>query len=133
MYQNLHPETLPDEMALAKQLGALPARIGTPEFDRMVQNGLIKWVVSPAEELWSIPALVEEREVMHPTMVAGGPVLAAGRALLIGTRGHYTMLEINNHSNHYRTPAESLPIGVAAFEREGVYVDPASIKPFRYP
>lgn len=127
LYRDLYPERLNEELALAARLGVRACRVGSPEFDAAIQLGPIKWVVTRDWELLCIPQAVHGREVMHPIMAHGQDVRAAGRALVDGAEGRYVLLELNNWSNHYQPPAESLAIGVDAFERAGIPVLPQAV------
>ncbi|AFZ10490.1 Rhs family protein (plasmid) [Oscillatoria nigro-viridis PCC 7112] len=127
-FPNTLPDNLPQELALARRLNVKPLKAGNPAFDRMIDTGeKVKWAVTETGELFFIPAIVNGREIAHSVINNGEPVLAAGEAMIAGSRNQYFVLEITNHSGHYLPNGISLDIGRAAFELNGLHLSPRTI------
>jgi hypothetical protein len=117
---NQLPDRLQGELEVARRLGVNPIRGVGPEFDRIVNEGPVKWAVTAEGELVVIPKYVNQTEIPHSVLTNGGPVRAAGEANIAGEGGNYFGIDIDNHSGHFRPSPESLQIGREAFERWGI-------------
>jgi hypothetical protein len=120
LFHNALADHLQEELALAADLGVAPLRVGDPGFDQVVIGGTIKWAVTVEGELLIVPKHIKGQELAHTVLTNGGPVLAAGEAEIAGTDGQYVVIEINDHSGHYRPDRASLRLGVQAFEERGI-------------
>jgi hypothetical protein len=120
------PESLPEELAAAEQLGVRPIEPSDPSFRELVNEGQIKWAVTEEGQLRVIPHTVQNTEISHTVLTGGRPVLAAGEAN-IATGGKQTIgLEITPRSGHYNqgndeaANAGVVELGRAAFRRFGI-------------
>ena len=120
LFANQLPGQLTQEMAAAARVGAGAVRPGTPAFERAVNAGTIKWVVTEAGELLISPHSVGGSEISHAVIAGGRPVLAAGQAEIAGSGGAYIGLSITNHSGHYMPSEGSLQVGIDAFAALGI-------------
>jgi len=120
LFHNTLPERWPHEREIARRLRVRPLRVGEAAFDAAIQADRVKWAVTPAIELVFIPGIVRGIEIAHTVLTQGGPVLAAGEANLVGSDGHYWLIEITNHSGHHLPDERSLQIGLEAFVRAGI-------------
>lgn len=127
IFDNQLPERLKDELDLAEELGVKPLKIGESGFDDAINEGTIKWAVTINGELVIIPYSVGNIEINHTVLTGGQPVLAAGEAEIAGGEGQYFMMSISNRSGHYQPSADSLNIGIEAFEVRGVDTTNAEI------
>ncbi len=119
-FPNTMPENLEEEQALAKELGVTPVQVGQPGFDKIINEGDIKWVVTVDGELWIIPHTVGNDEIKHSIITNGGDVIAAGDANIAGSNGQYIGIDISNNSGHYLPSEESLEIAKKIFESYGI-------------
>jgi len=119
-FSNQLPDILDAELRLADNLGIKPVVALDAKFDRVVNQGTIKWAVTTASELVVIPKIVNGQEIPHTVLTRGQPVLAAGEAEIAGSNGQYIMLSINNYSGHFRRTADSLEIGKEAFRQQSI-------------
>ncbi len=120
LYHNQVPADLPIELNSAENLGVKPVKPGEPGFDQIVNEGTIKWVVTPEGELYIIPHTVKGVEIYHTVINGGGPVIAAGEAEIAGADGVYVLIDINNYSGHYKPDAGSEEIGREVFNMFGI-------------
>lgn len=120
-FTNQLPNRLAGELALARKLGVTPLKVGEQAFDRAINEGTVKWVVTEHGELLFEPKFIDGQEIVHTALTNGKPVLAAGEAEIAGAKGHYTLLDITNSSGHYRPTDASLEIGRQAFEAAGIH------------
>lgn len=127
IFDNQLPERLKDELDLAEELGVKPLKIGESGFDDAINEGTIKWAVTINGELVIIPYSVGNIEINHTVLTGGQPVLAAGEAEIAGGKGQYFMMSISNRSGHYQPSADSLNIGIEAFEVRGIDTTNAEI------
>ena len=79
------------------------------------RNGKAIFVIDPEGKLW---VTFDQRygRVHHSSLVAGGPVLAAGELLL--EAGH--LLSISNESGHYHPPPESIDVALVILNLMGI-------------
>jgi hypothetical protein len=88
-----------------------------------VNQGTVKFVVTEGGELLIIPHTVNGVEISHAVLSEGKPVLAAGQADIVGTKGDFIGIAITSHSGHYlngatlEESAQSLQIAKEAFEK----------------
>ncbi|MDG9702411.1 putative T7SS-secreted protein [Streptomyces sp. DH37] len=127
-YENKLPQQLDRELSQADRLGVTPTRPGSPDFDRVIGEGTVKWAVDESGNLAVIPKFVDGQEVYHPVITGGRPVLAAGEADIAGWDGNYWGAALNNRSGHFTPSDASLDVGREAFERAGIVFDPSSVK-----
>lgn len=121
IYNNLIPDRLAQELADATRLGVKPFTIGSKEFAKVVNEGeVIKWAVNEGGELVMVPKMVNGAEIAHTVITGGKSIVAAGEAQVAGYSGNYYLLEITNHSGHYRPSAITEQIGRLAFQKAGV-------------
>ena len=77
-------------------------------------------------ELVVIPYSVEASgatlQISHSVLSGGRPVLAAGEGSILVRPSNTTVRLLNRHTGHFETSAESLEIGVKAFESRGINV-----------
>ncbi len=78
---------MPQELDLARRLSVRPLKGGNAAFDRMLDTGeKVKWVVTEDGDLLFIPAIVHGQEIAHSVINEGKPVLAAGEAMIAGSK-----------------------------------------------
>ncbi|MEM8528257.1 MAG: DUF4157 domain-containing protein [Bacteroidota bacterium] len=117
-FENQMDDLLDLELAKAKELGVKPIEPGTPEFDAAINNGQVKWAVTQDGDLLVIPKDIDGIELHHSVISEGNPVLSAGEAQIAGnaTDGYY-MLELDNHSGHFKPSGQSAELfGKPGFE-----------------
>lgn len=132
LYENHYPERLAAEIEAAARRRVRPVRLWERGAEQAMASGEIKWVVTEAGELLVMPLLAGGEEIMHPVMVAGAPVRAAGRARLVGQGRTYQVLSFNNKSLHYLPDPECLAVGIEAFARAGVPVPDEAIEHYAF-
>jgi RHS repeat-associated protein len=126
VFKNQLPERLPKEIAAAKKARAKPVKFGSPDFDHVINQGRIKFVVPENGELIIGPHTLNNVEISHAVLSNGKPVIAAGEANIAGSNGHYIGLDIEPYSGHFlngATRAQSAAverIGKTAFARIGI-------------
>ena len=125
-FPNLRPETLEAELRLAENLGVKPMQVTDPGFAEVANAGSVKWAVLENGELVVIPYSVEASgatlQISHSVLSGGRPVLAAGEGSILVRPSNTTVRLLNPHTGHFETSAESLEIGVKAFESRGINV-----------
>src|SRR4051794_23338501 len=120
-FHNTQPGRLADELTQAKIAGVSPVRgalgMDTLLFDEALNrgNGVVKWAVE-GDELRIVPAQVEIpgvtnlQEIAHSVLTEGRPVRAAGTARIMGAKGTYWGLYIDNWTGHFQTSEASVQI-----------------------
>lgn len=129
-FSNQLPDRLDRELSRANELGIIPIKVGDPKFDPVINQGTIKWAVTIEGELFVVPKFVGGEEIPHTVLTQCQPVLAAGEAEIVGERGEYILLEINNYSGHFQTTPKSLEIGKTAFRERRIDPSTADEKTF---
>lgn len=119
-FRNHVPDALQAELAIARSVEMKPLKVGDRGFDDAINSGTIKWAVDTNGVLKIVPEFVGEAEMKHSVITDGEPVIAAGEADIIGRNGQYRIININNHSGHYRPSNASLQIGIDAFADAGI-------------
>jgi hypothetical protein len=119
-YSNNYPDKLAAEQAAAAKAGTPIVRAGDPDFEKVVNSGTVKFVVTEGGDLIVAPHTYRGHEVTHAVLAGGRPVLTAGQAEIAGAGGKYFGISISNHSGHYMPSARSLSIAREAFARAGV-------------
>jgi RHS repeat-associated protein len=120
LFNNQLPERLAAELADAARVGAAPIRAGQAGFDKAVNQGTIKFVVTEGGELLISPHTVKGVEISHAVLSNGRPVLAAGQAEIAAAGGQYVGMRITEHSGHFMPTQASLGIAREAFAKIGV-------------
>jgi RHS repeat-associated protein len=120
VFQNTLPELLNGELAAAEELGVEPTQVGGVGFDQAINEGPIKWAVTPDGKLEIIPKFVEGEELAHTVITSGEDVIAAGEASIAGANGEYIGIEITAHSGHYLPNEASLDIAREIFKSHGI-------------
>jgi hypothetical protein len=120
LFTNQLPESLPEELAEARRVGVEPIRFGDEGFDAIANSGTIKWAINEAGELLIIPKYVGDVELKHSVLTNGEPVIAAGEAEIAVDSGTRVGISINRNSGHFQTSAESLELGLDAFNEHGI-------------
>lgn len=97
-YDNLHPESLPDELDTARRAGVVPVEATSDNLSEMAAQGRRMIYAVSGDRL-----LVARREAMgehisHAVLVGGGPVRAAGE------------FEASGSSNFRRSSAAASPM-----------------------
>lgn len=128
LFSNQLPERLDRELKVADSLGINPLKVGSPEFDKIINDDIVKWAITIEGQLLFIPKFVNGQEIYHTIITRGQPVLAAGEANIIGSKGKYLLLNISNHSGHFQTGRNALEIGINAFKQEGIDTTKADIE-----
>jgi hypothetical protein len=125
-FPNQVPETLPEELATAEELGVKPVSPSDPEFADIANAGKVKWAITEQGELKVIPHTVDGVEISHAVITQGDPVLAAGEADIASAGGKPVGLEITPQSGHFMqgndesTNAGVLELGRGAFKKFGI-------------
>jgi len=118
LWSNLSPSTLASELKIAKELGVGALKIGSDNFDKVIQNGPLKFIVSTSGELKIMQKFADDgTEIAHTVLSKGENVFSAGELSIAGSRetGYY-ILELTNHSGHYKPSAESLEVAKEALQ-----------------
>jgi hypothetical protein len=115
MYENQLPSSLADELATARRLGVSPMSPADPAFDSVINEGPIKYAVTPNGDLLVIPKYAADgTEISHAVLTGGKPVISAGEADIVGNaQDGYIGTEIEPHSGHYmngNTPAQNAAV-----------------------
>lgn len=127
-FYNQCSATLGDELQSADDLGIRPMTVGETGFDDIINEGTVKWAVTTEGQILVIPKFSDSNEVYHTVITRGQPVLAAGEAEIAGSEGFYILLQISNHSGHFRPTPESLELGITAFRQQGIDTSNADIE-----
>lgn len=128
LFDNQLPHRLAQELAEARALGVTPIRVGDAGFEKLVNEGTIKFVVTESGDLLVGPHSVHGVEISHAVLSNGKAVRVAGEAEVMGHRGLYVATEIEPHSGHFMNGsshaqnAASKALAQAAFQRAGVQV-----------
>nr|WP_052477899.1 hypothetical protein [Kibdelosporangium sp. MJ126-NF4]CEL14849.1 Phage tail fiber protein [Kibdelosporangium sp. MJ126-NF4]CTQ96520.1 Phage tail fiber protein [Kibdelosporangium sp. MJ126-NF4] len=129
LLSNKFPGDLVAELATAKRLGVSPIRLGTPEFDALVQSGeKMKWAVLRDGSVRVIPKVKHGEEIKHPVLSGGDDVRSAGECEIAGSAdAGYFGLNIDLESGHYgryrpgsKLGNAYLKIATDAFRQAGV-------------
>jgi hypothetical protein len=116
-FPNQMEDSLVDELDQAKRLGVEPiSPTDAAKFDKIIDEGPIKWVVDQDGELKIMEKFKDGEELKHTVLSNGNPVLAAGEAEIVGnSTDGYLILEFNNNSGHFIPSSGSLDIGKEKF------------------
>ncbi len=119
IFPNQMADKLSTELSTATRLKVSPMKVGSPDFDNIINGGEgVKWAVTSSGELLVIPKYVNGTEIAYSVITAGEGVLAAGEAEIAGSRKlGYIILNLNNHSGHFKPSDASLEVGRRAFVR----------------
>src|SRR5262249_48130333 len=129
---NLRSEAWDEHSRDAERTGTEPARVGTPEAERLIATEAeLNWVLRPNGELWVIPTQgLRDRTVKihHTVAAAGGHVIVAGEVRFTGSGARRRISDLNVHSHYQQgnTPAQNevlLVLARAAFTQHGFAVD----------
>lgn len=126
LFENQKPQLLSAELDAARRVGVRPASVTDPEFLRYVNEGRIKWVVTPEGKLQVVPHTWRRTEISHAVASGGRPVLAAGEADIAVHAASRIGMEITPQSGHFlygvseAMSARVLEIGRQAFARAGI-------------
>jgi len=121
-YDNLHPESLPDELDTARRAGVVPVEATSDNLSEMAAQGRrMIYAVSGDRLLVALREAMGEH-ISHAVLVGGGPVRAAGEFEAGTTEDSVEIMALDNLSGHYRPGSESLEIATAAFEARGATV-----------
>ena len=122
IYENTHPEDMPEELAIAKSLGVKPMHVDDPGFSKVAneEDNSLKWVVTESGDLLFVPHAVGGIEISHSVLTDGRPVVAAGEAVIVVDGNERLCIEISKHSGHYLSDDNSLYIGKQAFKEFGI-------------
>lgn len=101
LFRNQVPNALAAELRAAAAVGVRPIRVDDPGFEKIANEGTIKFVVTEGNELLIAPHSVRQTEISHAVLSQGRPVLAAGQAEIAATSGQYVGMAITPHSGHY--------------------------------
>jgi hypothetical protein len=107
---------------VAGERGVPIASPGDPGFGDIIgSNDAIKWAILEDGSLVVMPKFVNGQEVPHSLLSGGRGVLAAGEAQIAQVPGSESYgITINRVTGHFLASAESLELGVAAFEEAGI-------------
>jgi RHS repeat-associated protein len=130
LFENLRPDLLSAERASARALGAAGST-ATAESVAATAGQRIKWVVTASGELRIGAAIAVHAasggrsEISHAVLSNGGPVQAAGEALIESGPNGFVGQFITPHSGHFfrglaAQSQAALNIGVEAFRRLGI-------------
>ncbi|WP_418124639.1 LysM peptidoglycan-binding domain-containing protein [Variovorax sp. 160MFSha2.1] len=128
LFANQVPKSLASELSTASKLGVAPMSPVSPKFDAAINEGTIKYAVTPNGDLLVIPKYATNgTEISHAVITKGQPVIAAGEAEIAGNaKSGYIGMNINAHSGHYmngNTAAQNAAVeGIAknAFAKYGI-------------
>ncbi|MBA2679869.1 MAG: hypothetical protein H0U76_15915 [Ktedonobacteraceae bacterium] len=123
-FPNRLPQHLESELKTAKDLGVKPLRVGEPGFQKMIQDGTVKWAVTKSDGLKFIPKWVDGQELAHTVITGGEDVLSAGEANIFNTGNGYRATSFNTWSGHYRPSDASSLVGIEAFQSAGIDIPP---------
>jgi hypothetical protein len=125
-FPNQLPLLVAEELETAKRLGVRPITPSDPAFERIVNEGRIKWAITEDGELRIIPHTVSKKEISHAVLTDGRPVRAAGEAEIAIVGGTKVGAEITSRSGHFlegattETNERVLKLGKDAFSRFGI-------------
>jgi hypothetical protein len=119
-FPNQYPNQLAGELADAASVGAKPIRFGDPGFNKAVNSGTIKYVVTESGEVLITPHTVKGVEISHAVLSNGQNVVAAGEAEIAVAGGKYVGIDLNYQSGHFLPTAESLQAAREAFAKLGI-------------
>ena len=120
VFRNQMPLRLDGELRDAQRLGIRRTSEIGAEFDKWINEGTIKWVVTQDGKLWMVPKMGDE--IKHTVASLGDGVIAAGEADIhpFGP-GKYYGAKITDESGHYYIDdpswKASLQIGRDAFKK----------------
>ena len=118
---------LDQELKQADRLGVKPVQIGDTQFDHIINEGTVKWILTLQNELLFIPKYVKKEEIYHSIINRGNPVFSAGEAEIVGNNGDYILLNINNYSGHYQPSAASLKLTLFVLNAQGIDISQTQI------
>jgi hypothetical protein len=125
-FENQLPGDLGRELDRAASVGVVPIAATDPAFERIANQGTIKFVLTDSGQLIVAPHTVDGVEISHAVLSGGRPVIAAGEANIAGTSGAYFGIDIVPHSGHYLNGAsqadsqQSLDLARQAFTNIGI-------------
>lgn len=114
---NRFPQTFVAEMEYARNIGVVPLKKGTREFQEWLKShAVMKWVYTIHRELYI--AVGVSGTASHAVLSNGEPVFSAGMARWVGNT-----LEINCYTGHFQTSQNSLNFHAhTAWENTGVAI-----------
>lgn len=121
-FENQQAGKLEEELVTAKDFGVRPLHGDDADFDEVANqpNSRLNWVVTPSGDLLFSPKIVLGEEIAHTVLTRGGPVVAAGDAVIVADLDGPVCIDIMNGSDHYQPDEQSLSIGKKAFEAFGM-------------
>jgi hypothetical protein len=120
VFQNQLPERLEAEMNTAQRVGARVMTPADPQFQSVVNEGTIKFVVTQEGQLLVTPQYVQSTEISHAFLSGGRGVVTAGQAEISAVNGRFFGIRITEHSGHFMPSQQSLQIARELFERYGI-------------
>ena len=94
--------------------------VNDAEFFEIANGGTVNWVVTERGDLLFTPRWAEGETIAHTVLTQGGPVVAAGEALIVVDDSEAICTQITAGSDHYQPDERSLGIGVQAFQAFGI-------------
>jgi hypothetical protein len=103
IFENQLPELLSGELQTAVEKGVSPISPLDPGFDQVINQGTIKYAVTPDGQLLVMPKYATDgTEISHAVLTGGGPVISAGEAEIFGSSADgYFGGSINTQSGHF--------------------------------
>ena len=120
VFENRFGEQLATELAVARSLGVKAVHADDAAFFAVANGGRVNWVVTERGELLFVPQWTEGEAIAHTVMTQGGPVVAAGDALIAVYGDEAICTQITERSGQYQPDERSLEIGVQAFKTFGI-------------
>jgi hypothetical protein len=116
-FENQLPDDLSVELDRAASVGVRPITAQDSNFDQILNDGRIKFVILESGTLIIAPHSVGGVEISHAVLSGGKAVIAAGEADIAGASGSYIGIGIMPHSGHYlngASPAASKEVDIIA-------------------
>jgi YD repeat-containing protein len=103
IFENQLPELLGGELQTAAEKGVIPISPLNQGFDQVINQGTIKYAVTPDGQLLVMPKYAADgTEISHAVLTGGGPVISAGEAEIFGNSADgYFGGSINTQSGHF--------------------------------
>lgn len=122
LFENQLPEHLDAELTRAEELGVKPVSPSDAEFDELINEGGVKYVVTEDGQLLVGPYSVEGEEISHAVLSNGEPVLSAGHADIAGSAGSgYWGADLSTHSGHFLNGATGVENAAARLVAEDAF------------
>ena len=123
----LLPNQLPHLLEHELQDAARRRLVPVHEADRaglaqLSERGTLKWVLGDAGLVFG------DERLFHPVLFGGRPVLAAGEVDLAVVDKAFYVINVTNHSGHFKPPPGTLALAEAAFRKAGFTVPPGARK-----